>query len=121
MKLFGLAPDPQPPFAQDLVVASQKEMHFPTEERQLPTVIQPDRAGPDDRRPEIGQDMTRAHLNRQTTLASIFCSLGSGSLLGLEVARDQARTLVESQVSPGPLEKDGDPVAKADQVKDVNE
>ena len=43
-----------------------------------------------------------------------------GSLLRLEIARDQAGATVESEICPGPLKEYGEPVSKTDQENDMN-
>ena len=47
-------------------------------------------------------------------------SLGRRPLLGLEISRNQASAFIKAEVSPGPLEKDGEAIAKPDQKNNMD-
>ncbi len=59
--VFGFAPEAEAAFAHDFIVVTEKKMHVAAEVRELASVVKTNRAGADDRDPEIRQDVTGSH------------------------------------------------------------
>src|ERR1700730_12243191 len=93
-KIFAFAANIKtspPNFAQ---ISAHQEMHVASAIGELGAVITPDRSRTDD---------ADFHLTRRP-------------LFGLAVSCNQPRAFVETEISPGPLEKHGEPSAEADEA-----